>query len=125
MDKKQKEFEEEKDKHIKYINEQYKSAGLELVRIKKHSGFKKFLGSFAIALGIIFFAVVIFYLGHYDDKFGFDLVCPSCGNNTLQCSEIPECPDMNCDITCPSVFCEFPGTLDINLINGSGGGFWG
>ena len=122
MNKKQKEFEEEKNKHIKYINEQYKDAGLELVRIKKHSGFKKFLGSFAIALGIIFFAFIIFYLGHYYNKFGFDLICsPVCGNTTVECSEIPECPDMNCNITCPNVFCgDFPENLNINFVNGSG-----
>lgn len=127
MDKKEykRKFEKDCDAHIEYINEQYKNSGLELIRssdvkkLKAPSNYlKKFLGSVIIAIAILFFASVIFYLGHYDEKFGVDLIC---SNVTVECSEIPEntCPTY--DFVCGDCICapEFPEDININFINGS------
>ena len=71
----------------------------------------------------MFLAIVIYYLGHYDEKFGFDLICDNnCGNLTcgeLTCGEIPK--DVCGDCVCGDCVCapEFPEDLNVNFVNES------
>jgi len=121
-----KKYEEDRNNHIKYINEQYKGHELELVRtndlqklrklalIKKHSGI---IIGILIFLGLVAIAGVIFYGLYYEDGFGAKLLC---GNSTIDntCT-CPNYPDWECNCPPCSNECKFPSEIDINLVNGS------
>ena len=94
---------QEKKEYIQERNTELKKHGLKMVEDKKF----RFWIIFAILM-----AIAVFGLAAYNDKF---IGKVNVEGDNLTCPETPTCPSLNCPDCKPSLNCDYPDKMEVNL----------